>query len=138
MDFIYLFTSYFNNRSYIFYLHQTEALVSLLFMSKLNDETLEHVAYRFKLLGEPMRLKILQLLREKEQCVQNLVDLTGAGQANISKHLSLLTSNGILSRRKDGLHVYYFISDPTVYDICDAVCESLENNVKGLQQAFSG
>lgn len=107
-------------------------------MKKLKEETLEHVAYRFKLLGEPMRLKLLQLLRDNERCVQDLVDLTGAGQANISKHLSLLTSNGIIGRRKEGLHVYYFISDKTVYDICDVVCESLENNVKGLQKAFSG
>jgi len=106
-------------------------------MSKLKDETLEMIAYRFKLLGEPMRLKLLQLLREKELCVQELVDLTGAGQANISKHLSLLTTNRILGRRKEGLHVYYHISDPTVYDLCDVVCDSLEKNVKGLQEALS-
>jgi len=107
-------------------------------MSKLNDETLELVAYRFKLLGEPMRLKLLQVLREKERCVQDLVDLTGAGQANISKHLSLLTSNNLLGRRKEGLHVYYYISDPTVYELCDVVCDSLEKNVEGLKKAFSG
>lgn len=106
-------------------------------MSKLNEETLELIAYRFKLLGEPMRLRLLQLLREKELCVQDLVELTGAGQANISKHLSLLTSNHILGRRKEGLHVYYHISDPTVYNLCDVVCDSLEKNIKGLQQALS-
>ncbi len=107
-------------------------------MGKLNDDTLDYVAYRFKLLGEPMRLRLLSALKEGEQCVQDLVELTGAGQANISKHLSLLTSNGIVGRRKEGLHVYYFISDDSVYEICDLVCDSLEGSVKGMQKAFGG
>lgn len=106
-------------------------------MASLNEETLEHVAYRFKLLGEPMRLRLLSFLKEKERCVQELVELSGAGQANISKHLSLLTSSGVVNRRKEGLHVYYFIADDSVYELCDLVCASLENNAKGLQRAFS-
>jgi DNA-binding transcriptional ArsR family regulator len=106
-------------------------------MKKLNDQTLDHVARRFKLLGEPMRLKLLSHLQEKEKCVQDLVDLTGAGQANVSKHLSLLTSHGILGRRKEGLHVYYFIADETVYKLCDIVCSSLGEQADDLRKAVN-
>lgn len=106
-------------------------------MGKLNENTLEHVAHRFKILGEPMRLKLLNCLQKGELCVQDLVEQTGAGQANVSKHLSLLSSHGILGRRKEGLHVYYFIKDKSVYDLCDLVCNSLEKDAAGLQQVFT-
>lgn len=106
-------------------------------MGKLNEHTLEHVAHRFKILGEPMRLKLLNCLQEGELCVQDLVEQTGAGQANISKHLSMLSSQGILGRRKEGLYVFYFIKDETVYELCDLVCNSLEQNVAGMQQALN-
>ncbi|HKJ44538.1 MAG TPA: metalloregulator ArsR/SmtB family transcription factor [Balneolales bacterium] len=105
-------------------------------MAKMTEDTLDHVAYRFKLMGEPMRLKIIYLLKDGEQCVQDLVEKTGAGQANISKHLSLLASNGIVSRRKEGLHVYYYIEDRSIFDLCDTVCGSLENSVKNLHKVF--
>lgn len=105
-------------------------------MEKLTEEVLDHVAYRFKLLGEPMRLRILVCLKEGERCVQDLVDETGAGQANVSKHLSLLMNDGVVNRRKDGLHVFYFIEDETIFDLCDLVCESLEKSTESMQKAF--
>lgn len=97
-----------------------------------NIELLEHIATRFKLMGEPMRLKILAALRNEEKCVKELVEETGTGQANISKHLSLLALNGILERRKQGLHVYYYIADGTTMEIYDLMVERLgvpENNI---------
>jgi DNA-binding transcriptional ArsR family regulator len=106
-------------------------------MKKLTDESLEYVAYRFKLMGEPMRLRLLSLLRDGEMCVQDLVEKSGAGQANVSKHMALLTSNGIVGRRKDGLHVYYHIADDTIFTMCDIVCDGLSSNVKSLGKAFS-
>ncbi|MCH8568523.1 MAG: metalloregulator ArsR/SmtB family transcription factor [Balneolales bacterium] len=105
-------------------------------MAKLNDETLEIVAHRFKILGEPMRLRLLSALRDKEYCVQELVELTGAGQANVSKHLSLLASTGYVGRRKDGLHVYYFIQDPTVYTLCELVCDRIAISAKELHKTL--
>lgn len=105
-------------------------------MEKMTEEVLDHVAYRFKLLGEPMRLRILQALRDGEQCVQDLVEKTGAGQANVSKHLSLLMNNGVVNRRKEGLHVYYFIEDDSIFHLCNTVCDSLEENSRSMQKAF--
>jgi DNA-binding transcriptional ArsR family regulator len=105
-------------------------------MDRMNDEVLDHVAYRFKLLGEPMRLRLLNCLKDGEKCVQELVDETGAGQANVSKHLSLLMNDGVVNRRKEGLHVYYFIQDESIYRLCNIVCDSLEENSQSLQEAF--
>ena len=105
-------------------------------MAKLTEDTLDLVAYRFKLMGEPMRLKLLYLLKDGEKCVQDLVDKTGAGQANISKHLSLMAANGVVNRRKDGLHVYYYIEDESIFHLCDIVCGSLEDSAKNLSKVF--
>lgn len=91
----------------------------------LGDEALELVASRFRVLGEPARLKLLQHLRDGEKSVTELVAGTGIGQANISKHLALLAHAGLVSRRREGLFTYYFISDPLVFDLCDLVCARL-------------
>ncbi len=88
-------------------------------------EVLETITSRMKLLAEPMRFRLLSILREKECCVKELVDETGAGQANISKHLSILRTGGVISSRKEGLFVYYSVSDSSVFHIYDSVTESL-------------
>jgi len=105
-------------------------------MKKLNEQLLEHVAHRFKLLGEPMRLRLLSVLYEGEHCVQDLVEKTGAGQANVSKHLSLLIKDGIVDRRKEGLRVFYFIQDESIFKLCDIVCAKLEEESKKMSEAF--
>lgn len=105
-------------------------------MKKLNEDILEHVAYRFKLLGEPMRLRILSALQGGEMCVQDLVEETDASQANVSKHLSLLKKEGILDRRKEGLKVFYFIKDESIFRLCDIVCNKLEEDTNRLKEAF--
>ena len=51
---------------------------------------------------------------------------TGAGQANVSKHLGLLHRHGFVDRRKHGLNVYYRISDPKVFELCELVCASID------------
>jgi len=91
----------------------------------LNEETLVLVAERFRMLGDPVRLRLLQSLAEGEKSVTALVEESGATQANVSKHLQHLLRAGLASRRKDGLHVYYQVADPSVFDLCDAVCGSL-------------
>lgn len=87
----------------------------------LTDADLEKVAGQFRLLGEPMRLKILQALCAKPLTVGEIVDATGATQSNISRHLSLLKSAGIIEREKDGLFVYYAMSNPLTLKLCELV-----------------
>lgn len=91
----------------------------------LSTEAVDLVAARFRTLGEPVRIQILQALQEGERNVSELVAAVGSTQPNISKHLRLLQQAGLLSRRQDGNNVYYAIADPSVFDLCDAVCSSI-------------
>jgi ArsR family transcriptional regulator len=67
--------------------------------------------------------------------VSEMVEATGAGQANVSKHLALLLDAGIVARRKDGLMVYYRVSDASIFDLCDAVCNSLGEHLSARHDA---
>jgi ArsR family transcriptional regulator len=91
----------------------------------LNDAELEKVAAQFRVLAEPMRLKILQAICLKPLAVGEIVAATGATQSNISKHLSLLSSAGIIKRQKDGQFVYYRMSNPLTMKLCELVHEEL-------------
>jgi DNA-binding transcriptional ArsR family regulator len=87
----------------------------------LTDQELDRVAQQFRLLGESMRLRILQVICRKPLTVNEIVEATGANQSNISKHLSLLASAGIITRQKDGQFVYYCLSDPMTLKLCELV-----------------
>ena len=87
----------------------------------LKPAELERIAARFKVLGEPMRLKILQAVCKSPRTVTDIVAATGATQANVSKHLALLAAAGILQREKDGQCVYYGIKDRLAVKMCELV-----------------
>lgn len=87
----------------------------------LTEDELGHLAGRFKLLGEPMRLKILQSVCHGPRTVNDIVAATGSTQANVSKHLALLAAAGILEREKDGQCVYYGMKDRLVMQLCELV-----------------
>ncbi len=91
----------------------------------LTDAELERVAVQFRLLGEPMRLKILQAICGKPLAVGEIVAATGASQANVSKHLALLASAGIVTRQRDGQCVYYGMKDPLTLKLCELVHSQL-------------
>jgi len=89
----------------------------------LPRDLLEKVARRFQLLGEPVRLEVLNLLHAGgEMNVQQIVEATGQSQANMSKHLRLLANEGLVSRRKEGLYAFYRINDPSLAGLCLLVC----------------
>lgn len=98
----------------------------------LPDDLVELIARRFRVIGDPTRIKLLDRLRDGERSVNDLVERLAAGQQNVSKHLSVLADAGILARRKDGNHVYYRIADRGVLDLCEDVCGSLEQQVQAL------
>jgi DNA-binding transcriptional ArsR family regulator len=99
------------------------------------DSLLDLIAARFRLLGEPLRLKLLAALASGERNVSELVELTGAGQANISKHLAVLAQGGLVSRRKKGTSTYFTVADPTIIALCNAVCASVQEDF--IAQAHS-
>lgn len=92
---------------------------------KLSPEAIALVAARFRVLGEPLRVRILEELRDGEKNVSEIVAATGSTQPNISKHLRTLQEAGLIGRRQDGNQVYCSIEDPMVFDLCDLVCTSL-------------
>lgn len=97
------------------------------------------VADYFKVLSEVSRLTIVQLLKESGPMnVTEIAEKTGLGQANLSKHLKILTQAGILSRQPSGVSVFYEVADPVIFDLCDAVCDRikirLEQQTQQLQR----
>jgi ArsR family transcriptional regulator len=98
--------------------------------TRLTPEMLELVAERFKVLAEPVRLELLNHLRSGEMTVTDLVEESGLAQANVSKHLRLLHSAGFVTRRKDGLFVYYSLADRGVFQLCDIMCERLDTETR--------
>ena len=93
---------------------------------KLTPAMLEAVAIRFKVLAEPARLRILNALMRGPLHVTGLIEATGLNQANLSKHLKLLHGEGFVSRRREGLFVYYELADASVYALCDMMCGAVE------------
>ncbi len=92
---------------------------------RLADDELEQIARHFRLLGEPMRLKILQAICQEPRTVNDIVSAVGATQANVSRHLSLLALAGILTRKKEGQCVYYGMKDALTLKMCELVRSQL-------------
>jgi ArsR family transcriptional regulator len=93
------------------------------------DEALCLIARHFAALADPLRLKIVHTLIDGEKNVSGLVKTTGGLQANVSRHLHKLTAAGVLNRHKQGAQVFYAIADPSIYDLCEQVCGSLEKRL---------
>ena len=106
--------------------------------AELSDEALEMIASRFRQMGDPLRLKILHTLGDGEMNVTDLVKATGAGQANVSKHLSTLLNAEIVARRKEGLNSIYRVSDGTIFELCEVVCSGLKNQMETRHNALLG
>jgi DNA-binding transcriptional ArsR family regulator len=104
----------------------------------LPEDLAELIARRFRALGEPLRVRILDLLREQELSVTALADQLDAGQQNVSKHLAVLVDAGMLARRKDGTHAYYRIADEGVFALCEQVCGSLQAQLAALNALVAG
>jgi DNA-binding transcriptional ArsR family regulator len=92
----------------------------------------ERIAARFRVLGEPMRISLLEVLRDGEATVTQLQEATGASQQNVSKHLGVLLRAGILGRRKQGNFALYSIADPVVFSLCEQVCGGLRRELEEL------
>jgi DNA-binding transcriptional ArsR family regulator len=94
-------------------------------MTTIPDEFLDLIAEKFRLLADPTRLAILRTLMQGERNVGQVVEETGRNQANISKHLRMLSEAGLVGRRKQGLQVFYKLDDPLVERLCKLVCETI-------------
>jgi DNA-binding transcriptional ArsR family regulator len=102
------------------------------------DDLAELVARRFRLLAEPMRIRLLDRLRDGEATVGELADALGTSQQNVSKHLAALSEAGILGRRRDGNRVYHRIVDEGVFALCEQVCGAVQQHVRALNEVVEG
>ena len=99
-------------------------------------EVVQQVAEYFSVLGEPMRLRLLNLLRDGEKCVQELVEAIETSQANVSKHLKVMLQAGILSRRSEGTSAYYSVADDLIFELCNLVCDRLATRIEQQARHF--
>ena len=104
----------------------------------LSDKMFELIARRFRMLGEPYRLRILHELQSGEKTVTDLVDALDGNQPNVSKHLQLLHEAGLVARRREGNSIFYAISDPMVFKLCDLVCRSEAQRTRQEFNHWSG
>ncbi|MGQ4646337.1 metalloregulator ArsR/SmtB family transcription factor [Lyngbya aestuarii] len=115
-------------------------------ISELSTEALALVADFFKALSEVSRLQIICCLKSGQKNVTQIIEETGLGQANVSKHLKLLAQAGIVTREQQGASVFYQIANAYLFELCELVCDSLlaqmhqQNQhleqLKALQQSF--
>ncbi len=96
----------------------------------VSGQLIELMATRFRMLGEPHRLRILQVLETREHAVNEIVEMLQANQSNVSRHLNALFNAGIVSRRRDGNTIFYAIADPVILKICHLVCHSATEEAK--------
>ena len=104
----------------------------------LPEQLVDRVAERFRVLGEPMRIRLLEAMRDRELSVKELQEATGASQQNVSQHLGVLLRAGIVGRRKEGNFSRYWILDPVVFSLCDQVCGGLRRQVEELDELLAG
>ncbi|XFA73139.1 metalloregulator ArsR/SmtB family transcription factor [Thermosynechococcaceae cyanobacterium Okahandja] len=102
-----------------------------------SSELLIHVADYFKVLSEPSRLQVLCSLKDGRRNVSEIIQDTGLGQANVSKHLKTLAQAGLVRRYPQGVAVYYEIADPTIFPLCDLVCRRLKQRLEEQSQVVS-
>ncbi len=104
----------------------------------LPDPLVELIADRFRVIGEPMRIRLLDRLRDGPATVQELTEAAGATQPNVSRHLNVLHQAGIVAREKQGVYVSYTIADESVFALCELVCGGLRRQLDALDSTLSG
>ncbi len=104
----------------------------------LPEPLAELIAQRFRVIGEPMRIRLLDRLRDGSATVGELVEALGASQQNVSKHLGVLHQAGIVSRVKEGTSVRYAIADDTVFALCEQVCGGLRDQLAEREGILGG
>ena len=105
---------------------------------RLTPEMIPLGAERFRALGEPARLQIMQALRSGEHTVGELVEATSLATANVSKHLQILNAAGFVTRRKDGVFVYYGLAGDDVFRLCDIMCGRLAVEAENRRSVIAG
>ncbi|HEX2467595.1 MAG TPA: metalloregulator ArsR/SmtB family transcription factor [Solirubrobacterales bacterium] len=103
----------------------------------LPEPLVELIAERFRVLAEPMRIKLLDRLREGDATVGELVAATSSSQQNVSKHLRVLLDAGFVGRRQEGNFAHYSVADESVFRLCEEVCGGLRRQLAELDAVIA-
>ena len=104
----------------------------------LPEALVDLIAQRFRVIGEPMRIRLLDALRDRPLTINELTKTLGASQQNVSKHVGVLAQAGIVARERDGNRVRCSIADDTIFELCELVCGGLRQQVAELDQLLTG
>jgi ArsR family transcriptional regulator len=96
----------------------------------MEERVLELKAEILKALAQPTRLKILELLRNGEKCICEIVPALNGEQSNISRHISLMQKSHLVTTRKDGVRVMVKVRDPKIFEILDSVSLMLKKQIQ--------
>lgn len=105
-------------------------------IARLSPTALGLMADFFKVLSETSRLQIVCSLKAGSKNVSEIISETSLGQANVSKHLKILSQAGVVSRRQAGVCVYYQIANPFIFELCELVCDSLSIQIEAQSRQF--
>lgn len=103
----------------------------------MEERVLELKAEILKALAQPTRLKILELLRNGEKCICEIVPAINGEQSNISRHISLMQKSHLVTTRKDGVRVMVKVRDPKIFEILDKVSAILKNQMREQERLFA-
>ncbi|GAB4225006.1 MAG: metalloregulator ArsR/SmtB family transcription factor [Stanieria sp.] len=106
-------------------------------IAQLSPTALNMMADFFKVLSETSRLQILCSLKTGAKNVTEITEASGLGQANVSKHLKMLSQAGIVSKRQEGVCIYYQIANPFIFELCELVCDALSVQIQQQSQQFA-
>ena len=96
----------------------------------MEERVLELKAEVLKALAQPTRLKILELLRNGERCICEIIPAIKGEQSNISRHISLMQKSHLVTTRKDGVKVMVKVMDPRIFEILDSVSLLLKKQIQ--------
>jgi DNA-binding transcriptional ArsR family regulator len=102
----------------------------------MEERVLELKADILKALAQPTRLKILELLRNGERCICEIVPAINGEQSNVSRHISLMQKSNLVATRKDGVRVMVKVKDPKLFDVLDRVSQILKSQIKEQEKLF--
>ncbi|MGK7888607.1 MAG: ArsR/SmtB family transcription factor [Leptolyngbyaceae cyanobacterium] len=105
-------------------------------VAHLSPTALSLMAGFFKVLSEASRLQIVCVLKAGPKNVTEIIEATGLGQANVSKHLKMMAQAGIVARQQKGVSAYYQIANPFVFELCELVCDALSIQFEQRNQQF--
>ena len=89
-------------------------------------------------LANPKRLEVIDRLRDGEQSVSELAEAMKIGQANLSQHLAVMRQKGIVATRREGLNVYYRLSNPKIIKACDLMRQVLLEHLEAGAELVRG